>query len=294
VRRQRTGEDLAIDTIVLVVMVLVSLSIVYPFWKMLVDSFSTPAAAIKMGLKLLPEEASLQSYREVFSKNSVAIGYLNTLIRAISGTVLTLVVCMLAAYGIARMTLPFRKTITVFILFTMFFGGGLIPTYLWFKSLGLINTRFVLILPNIASAFYIIIMRNFFQELPPEMEESAVLDGAGIFTLLTRIIAPLSLPVIATVGLWSVVYHWNEWFDAMIYAARRDLIVLQLLLRRILIENQAAEWLELASEETAVTALTEDTVKAATMFVSIGPIIIAYPFIQRYFVKGIMVGSLKG
>jgi putative aldouronate transport system permease protein len=121
-----------------------------------------------------------------------------------------------------------------------------------------------------------------------------VLDGAGIFTLLTRIIAPLSLPVIATVGLWSVVYHWNEWFDAMIYAARRDLIVLQLLLRRILIENQAAEWLELASEETAVTALTEDTVKAATMFVSIGPIIIAYPFIQRYFVKGIMVGSLKG
>ena len=119
------------------------------------------------------------------------------------------------------------------------------------------------------------------------------LDGAGIFTLLARIIVPLSLPVIATGGLWSVVYHWNEWFDAMIYAARRAMIVLQLLLRRILIEKQAAEWLELASEETAVTALTEDTVKAAILFLSIRPIIIAYPFIQRYFAKGIMMGSLK-
>ena len=131
---QRTGEDVIINTVVLVVMTLVCLSIIYPFWKMLVDSFSTPAAAIKMGLKLFPEEATLQSYREVFSKNSVAIGYMNTVIRAVSGTVLTLVVCMLAAYGVAKMTLPFRKTITVFILFTMFFGGGLIPTYLWFKS----------------------------------------------------------------------------------------------------------------------------------------------------------------
>lgn len=292
--RRRTTEDLVLDNVVPVVMILMSLSIIYPFWKMLVDSFSTPAAAIRMGLKLFPEEVTVQSYREVFSKNSVAVAYLNTVIRAFSGTSLTLVICMLAAYGIAKTTLPFRKTITVVILFTMFFGGGLIPTYLWFKSLGLLNTRIVLILPNLASAFYIIIMRNFFQELPAEMEESAVLDGAGIFTLLARIIAPLSLPVIATVGLWSVVYHWNEWFDAMIYAGRRDLIVLQLLLRRILIENQAAEWLELASEESAMTALTEDTVKAATMFVSIGPIIVAYPFIQRYFVKGIMVGSLKG
>lgn len=292
--RRRTTEDLILDTVVPVVMVLVSLSIIYPFWKMLVDSFSTPAAAIRMGLKLFPEEVTLQSYREVFSKNSVAVGYLNTVIRAFSGTSLTLVICMLAAYGIAKTTLPFRKAITVVILFTMFFRGGLIPEYLWFKSLGLLNTRVVLILPTLAWAFYIIIMRNFFQELPAEMEESALLDGAGIFTLLARIIAPLSLPVIATVGLWSVVYHWNEWFHAMIYAGRRDLIVLQLLLRRILIENQAAEWLELASEETAMTALTEDTVKAATMFVSIGPIIVAYPFVQRYFVKGIMVGSLKG
>lgn len=292
--RRRTTEDLVLDNVVPAVMILVSLSIIYPFWKMLVDSFSTPAAAIRMGLKLFPEEVTVQSYREVFSKNSVAVAYLNTVIRAFSGTSLTLVICMLAAYGIAKTTLPLRKTVTVVILFTMFFGGGLIPTYLWFKSLGLLNTRIVLILPNLASAFYIIIMRNFFQELPAEMEESAVLDGAGIFTLLARIIAPLSLPVIATVGLWSVVYHWNEWFDAMIYAGRRDLIVLQLLLRRILIENQAAEWLELASEESAMTALTEDTVKAATMFVSIGPIIVAYPFIQRYFVKGIMVGSLKG
>ena len=140
----------------------------------------------------------------------------------------------------------------MFVLFTMFFGGGLIPTYLWFRSLGLLNTRFILILPHIASAFYIIIMRNFFQEIPAELEESAVLDGAGIFTLLVRIVAPLSLPVIATVGLWSVVFHWNEWFNAMIFAARRDLIVLQLLLRRILIENQTAEWLELASEESAI------------------------------------------
>ena len=180
------------------------------------------------------------------------------------------------------------------VIASMFFGGGLIPTYLWYKQLGVVNTRWALILPHVAVAYYIIIMRRFLEAVPAEIEESAFLDGANPFRILLSIMVPLSLPVLATVGLWSVVFHWNAWFDAMIYDAKPAHTVLQLLLRRILIENQSSAMLNLDFEDEARMQRTEEAVKAATMFVSIGPIILVYPFIQRYFVKGIMVGAVKG
>jgi putative aldouronate transport system permease protein len=292
--KARTAEDWVIDALVWTVMVVFCLSIVYPFWGMLVDSFSTPEYARSEGIKLWPRPIHLQAYRDVFGNDVVFVGYANTLIRSIGGTALTLVVGFSAAYALSKKRLPFNRSLTVLMVFTMFFGGGLIPTFLWFKQLGILETRFVLMLPHIASAYYIIIMRRFFEALPIELEESAFIDGASPYTVLLRIVVPLSTPVIATVGLWSVVFHWNEWFGAMIYTTKREFLVLGLLLRRILIEHMSTNLLDMATEDEARMDVTEDSVRAATMFVSIGPVLLAYPFIQRYFVKGIMVGSVKG
>jgi putative aldouronate transport system permease protein len=292
--KAKTGGDRVLDAVLLAFMLLFSASIVLPFWSMLVDSFSTRESVLRPGLKILPRPATLQPYRDVFASPIVGTGYMNTVLRAAAGTVLTLACCFAAAYAVSKPRLPFRRSISIFLIATMFFGGGLIPTYLWYKQLGLVNTRWVLILPHAAVAYYIIIMRRFLEAVPSEIEESAFMDGAGAFKILFRIMVPLSMPVIATVGLWSVVFHWNAWFDAMIYDAKPAHTVLQLMLRRILIENQSSAMLNLDIEDEARMQRTEEAVKAATMFVSIGPVILVYPFIQKYFVKGIMVGAVKG
>lgn len=290
--RPQSPADYLLDVLVFIVMVVVVVSVVFPFYAMLIDSFSTSAFAKKSGFKIWPRPFTLDPYAEVFSQSIVGIAYVNTTVRTITGTMLSLVVCFGAAYAISKVRMPFAKSLTVFMVFTMFFNGGLIPTYLWFKQLGLLNTRFVLIFPHIAVAYYIVIMRNFFMAVPDDLEESAIIDGASVYTILFRIIVPISTPVIATVALWSVVAFWNEWFQAMLFAPRRNLMVLQLLLRRILIENNMSSAMDVVQVDDTVIA--EKSIKAATMFVAIGPIILIYPFVQKYFVKGIMTGAVKG
>ena len=290
--RSRTAEDLLLDAVVVLVMTVFTLSVIYPFWSMLVDSLSTPDFARQMGVKLWPRPLTLEPYGQVFERPILWLAYWNTIWRSVSGTVVSMVVCFAAAYAVSKRQMPGSRALTVFMVFTMFFSGGLIPTYLWFKQLGLINTRFVLIFPHIAVAYYIVIMRNFFMAMPPDLEESAVIDGASVYTILLRIVVPLSMPVIATVALWSMVFFWNEWFHAMLFAPKRSLTVLQMLLRRMLIENNTVTAMEIVSLQTDLVA--DQSLKAATMFVAIGPIILVYPFIQRYFVKGIMTGAIKG
>ena len=187
----------------------------------------------------------------------------------------------------------FLMYFTFFMVFTMFFSGGLIPTYLWYKQLGLLNTRLSWVIHLAANAYYIIIMRNFFREIPEEMTESATIDGATLFQVLFRIIVPLSMPVVATVALWAAVQHWNDWFFPLIFTPERHLTVLQVLLRRVLIENQITSEMEILAEDE-VWMITAEPLKAALLFVSTGPIVAIYPFLQRYFVKGIMLGSVKG
>jgi len=291
VKKGAGTSDRMLETVVVALMFAFSATILLPFWTMLVDSFSTPAFFLKAQVKLWPLEASLEAYREVFRNEIIATAYANTVFRAVLGCLLTVSTCFAAAYTLSRKGLPFRRTLTALMVFTMFFGGGLIPTYLWYKNLGLINNRLVLILPSMAVAYYILIMRNFLQALPVELEESAFIDGASPYRVFASIVVPVSTPVLATVALWSAVFHWNEWFGALIYTPKRSLIVLQLLLRRILIENQASAMMDLPD---GAQKLPEETVKAATMFVTIGPIILVYPFLQKYFVKGIMTGSVKG
>ena len=274
-------------------MILFVATILYPFWYLLVDSFSTPEASVQDQVKIWPQAFTLTNYQQVFDNNVVGVAYLNTVIKTVVGTSLILVVCFMAAFGLADSRLPLIKPITFYMILTMFFGGGLIPTYLWYKQLGLINSPLVWFLPTLANAYYIIIMRNFFRAIPQELTECAIIDGATMYQVLFKIIVPLSTPVIATVGLWAAVFHWNEWFFPMIMAPKKELTVLQVLLRRILIENQVGQMMDLLEEDEARRS-TEETIKAALLYVSIGPIILVYPFIQRYFVKGIMTGSVKG
>ncbi len=289
---KRTLADRLLVAVIHVGMVAFALSIVYPFWYLLVDSFNTPEASILDRVKLWPRDMTLENYGKVFESGIIGTAYLNSLYKAIVGTGSILLVSFIAAFGLADRTLPGIKIITFFMIFTMFFSGGLMPTYLWYKQLGLLNSRLVWFLPALANAFYIIIMRNFFREIPAELTESATIDGATLTDVLFRIVVPLSAPVVATVALWAAVAHWNEWFFPLIFTPEKDKTLLQVLLRRVLVENQTSE-LELF-EEREVRNITAETVKAALLFISIGPIIAVYPFIQRYFVKGIMLGAVKG
>jgi len=205
------------------------------------------------------------------------------------GTLLSLVFMCMAAYPLSRKHLPHRGFYTTFIIITMFFSGGLIPTYLLIKSLGLINSVWVYIIPGLVNTFNLIILRNFFMGIPSELEDSAKIDGANEIRILAQIIIPLSAPVLATLALWGAVAHWNNWFDAMLYMQDKTKITLQLLLRRLVIANMADPMMPVPTEE-------EDPamVKAAvTMFTAL-PILLVYPFLQKYFVKGVMVGSIKG
>ena len=178
------------------------------------------------------------------------------------------------------------------ILFTMFFSGGTVPTYITIKDLGLLNTRWALILPLATSAWYVVIARNFLSTIPASLEESAMVDGAGVFRTLFQIVFPISKPIIAVISLWSAIRHWNAWFDAMIYTTKNELMVLQQLLRRILIENEASAMGDALMRPSSAT--TPETVKAATIVVTVLPIVCVYPFFQKYFVKGINVGAVKG
>lgn len=284
-------EDRLVNGVIIALMMLFSLTIILPFWFLLVDSFSTPEFVLKSGIKFWPDEIDVSSYQKVFQSEIVGIAYINTIIRTVLGTALSMLICFAAAYALSKTELPFGRILTAFVLIPMFFSGGIIPTYLWFKELGLLNTRFIQILPRFAIPYYILIMRNFIRALPNELEESAYIDGANTYQIFFRIIIPLSMPVLATVGLWAAVAFWNDWFQALMFTPQKSLMVLQLMLRRVLIENQIAD-MEIV--DTGSSLVSDQSLKAATMFVTIGPIIAVYPFIQRYFVKGVMVGSVKG
>ncbi|MBO9606555.1 MAG: carbohydrate ABC transporter permease [Paenibacillaceae bacterium] len=274
-------------------MVLLSLSILYPFWQTLVLSFSGPNAAMSLGVHLWSSDWSLDAYRFLITYDDIPRAYFNSIMRTVLGTAITVTFTVIAAYPLSKRNLPYRKLFTVYFLIPMFFSGGLIPSYLLIKHLGLLDNFLVLIIPPAVSIFSVLIMRNFFQTLDAGYEESAFIDGADYFTLLVKIIMPISVPVLATISLWAAVSHWNAWFDAMIYTRNRDNAVIQLILRDMLtaVSQQAQD---IAQASTQRTELTLNNVRAAVVLISIGPIVLVYPYIQRYFVKGITLGSLKG
>jgi putative aldouronate transport system permease protein len=277
-------------------MIFVSLFMLYPF--LYIISMSLGASA-NMGLSLIPKTPTLEGYRKVLANTYIFNGFKATIIRVLLGTTLTIFFTITTAYPLAKRYFPDRSFWTSLLVFTMFFSGGLIPSYLLVRSLGLYNTVWALVLPGLISTYNMIIMRNFFMAIPAELEESARMDGAGEFTILFRIIVPVSGPIIATVILWTMVGHWNAWFDSMIYISTASKQVLQQVLRRMVLEGEL-QMIELnqlqAIQEVGVSGavVTPEGVKAAAVMVATIPIICIYPFLQKYFVKGVLVGSLKG
>ena len=282
------------DVIIYAVFILFSLTIVLPFWHLLGLSFSPSHVAVRGGLVLWPFDFTTDNYMRVFESRFIWIGYRNTLIRTVFGTVIQLFFTALGGYALSKKYFPHRTFWTFLIVFTMFFSGGLIPTYMLVRDLGLINTYSAMILPGLISAFNLLIMRNYFMSMPEEVEESCMVDGASRFRILFQIVLPLAKPILATVGLWLAVAHWNAWFDVLLYITDENMFVLQIILRRILITGtqQMLEQTGLIFEQGSVAS--PDGVRAAAIFVATVPILCVYPFIQKYFVQGIMVGSLKG
>lgn len=290
-RRKRIVKRIyAFDVFNIAIMTLFCCTILYPFLYLIKQSIS--AGGFNVSLSLIPDSISFASYRKVFANRYIGLGYMNTIVRTVLGTPLTVIVTILAAYPLSKKHLPNRWFWTGIFVFTMFFDGGLIPTFLVVKGVGIYDSFLALILPRLMDTFTLLIVRNFFMSIPNEIEESANMDGAHDLTILFRIIVPISMPIIATVILWTVVNHWNWWFDSLIYIKTPEKMALQTVLRRIIIEGTAQMIDQSGFNEEG--ALNPDNLKAAAVIVTITPIICVYPFLQKYFVKGIMVGSLKG
>lgn len=238
-----------------------------------------------------PKKFSAFNYKYVLANKYIWTGYRETLIRTIAGTALSVTLTAMGAYVLSKKKLPNRNFWTTVVLIPMFFSGGMIPSYLWMVNLHLIDNRLVLILPGLISSYNLIIMRNFFMSVPEGLEESAMIDGAGSIRIFFSIVLPISKAVLATVALWVMVGHWNAWFDATIYIRDANKLPLQVVLRRILMEG-TQQMMDMNSTDT--NHVTPDTLKAATTFVCMLPIMCVYPFVQKYFVKGVIIGSLKG
>jgi len=291
--RRKTMAAQAFDVFNIAFMLVLALLFLYPFWNLLMLSMTAPAYVDKLGLRMWAEGMNLATYKQLFASDVIYVAYKNTIIRTVLGAGLTVVVTMCAAYGLSRRDLPLRGVITLFMLFTIFFSGGLIPTFLNIRKLGLLGSMWSLILPTLANAWYIILARNFLMGFPKELEESALIDGANPVQTAFRIIFPLSAPIIAVIALWSGVAHWNAWFDAMIYLREKNDFVVQLLVQKIFQQDKidpssTGTYIQITPE------VTNQSVKAATIIAAIVPIVIVYPFLQKYFAKGVMVGSLKG
>lgn len=283
----------AFDVFLIVFMILVVITTVYPFWYTIVVSLS--GVDMSSGIQFLPNKFTLNAYKLLLSYSAVWIGYKNTIIRCILGTTLGVFFTAMTAYPLSKNDLPFHNFFTNFILFTMLFSGGMIPTYLLVKDLHLLDSIWALILPGLMGAYNIFIMRNFFRSISVSLEEAARMDGASWFYIWWKIILPLAKPVLATVALWILVGHWNSWFDASIYIHDPNKTVVQVVLRRIAIENSSADMNAIRTRMSHGTNLaTTKSLEMAMVVVTIFPMLVIYPFLQKYFAKGIMVGSVKG
>ncbi|SEL05524.1 putative aldouronate transport system permease protein [Paenibacillus sp. cl141a] len=273
-------------------MLLLCFVTLYPFLYVLFASLSDPAEIARFrGMLFFPTGFNLDAYKAVIDNPMILTGYRNTLFYVAGGTIINLFMTTLGAYALSRRNVYFNNSIMLVIVITMVFNGGLIPTFLLVNSLGMLDTPWALLLPGAISSFNLIIMRTAFQAVPVSLEESARIDGANDWIIMSRIIVPLSMPVIAVMVLWYAVGHWNSYFSALIYLRDRELFPLQLVLREILISNST-------DSMTTGAAATDRldigiTIKYATIIISTLPILCLYPFLQKYFVHGVLIGALK-
>lgn len=291
---KKSAGEWAFDTLNVALMLLMISVTLYPFLYVLMSSLSHSTQLLShTGPLLKPIGFTTEAYALVFKNPNILTGFRNTLFVVAVGTVVNLTLTSLGAYVLSRRGVPWTRPIMLGIVFTMFFSGGLIPSYLLVNNwLGMGNSLAALIIPGAISTWNLIILRTSFGSIPESLFESAKLDGAQDFTILFRIVIPLSMPVIAVMILFYSVAHWNAWFQAMIYLRDRTLFPLQLVLREILIQN-STQFMSANADAGDMEAVGE-SIKYATIMVATVPILVVYPFLQKYFVKGVMIGSIKG
>lgn len=262
-----------------------------PFFHVIAQSLSSHRAITSGEVHLLPKELTFHAYNEVFNDQSFIRSFLVSVARTVVGTLFSVFFTVLMAYPLSKRYIKGREIILFMVVFTMLFNGGMIPTYLVVKETGLLNTFWAYIIPVTISAFNLIIVKNFFQTVPEELEESAKIDGGSNIVILFRIVIPLSMPVIATIGLFHAVAHWNAFFDAVLYVTKNSLHPLQIYLRELIqFDKTDIELLDNFEQQL----LANESLKAAALIASTLPILFVYPFLQKYFVKGVMLGSVKG
>ncbi len=264
----------------------------YPFLNVLAYSVSGYNAVLSNRVTIYPIDFTLEAYRQILRRTQIWMAMRTTVLITLMGTLLSLVLTVFAAYALSRQDLPGRKVFTVIILFTMYFGGGMIPTFLVVKGVGLYDMLGALFIPQSINVFNFIVMRTFFRNLPESLEEAARIDGASHMQSLVKIILPLSLPILATIGLFYAVGYWNSYFDALLYIQSPEKYTLQLRLRGLLFGEELNN--SGANLEGIGTQVMTQSLKMATVAVSTIPILIVYPWLQKYFVKGVMIGSVKG
>ena len=293
VKKIKAG-DRAFDIINTLLLVFVFLVIFYPLYYVLIASFSDPDLVLTGKIFLLPKGFQLESYQKVFENSEVMNGYLHTILYAVVGTCINLAVTLSAGYALSRTDLRGKKALTLFFVFTMFFSGGTVPTYMLVRNLKLLNTFWAMVLPNAMSVWNLILCRNFFEEnIPKELLEVSQIDGCRNYYFFLKIVLPLSKALIAVMVLFYAVGHWNSYMQPLMYLSDRDKYPLQLVLKNILISSQPDASLAGMTDRAEMYKQTE-MLKYALVVVSSVPMIVLYPFVQKYFVQGVMVGSVKG
>lgn len=294
VTKRKTVGDLVFLAVNYFLLAVCCLVVLYPIYYMFIVSISDGYAVLRGEVGLFPVGINFSAYQAVFASPDIPRSYLNTVIYTVLGTFINVTMTALCAYPLSRKKFYGRNVFAFMIIFTMFFDAGMIANFMVVNSLHLMNTIWAIVLPGAINAWYMVIMRTFFQQLPEELYESAYLDGAGDFTVFTRIVLPLSVPTLMTMVLFYAVGHWNSWFNALIYLDDKTKYPVQLIMRNIVLAGETSALSSAATSVAGDIGLISTGIKYAVVFVTMLPILVVYPFIQKYFVKGILVGALKG
>jgi len=286
-----TGDKI-FDFIIIIVLSLVLLIVLYPLYFIIIASFSDPLRVISGKVMFWPVDINLLGYQRIMNNAELWRGYLNTIIYTSVGLAFNMTLTTLGGFALSR-RIPGRNVMMLLITFTMYFSGGMIPNYLLIRSLGMLNTMWAMVLPGAISVFNLIVMRTFFSQFSVELMEAARIDGCSAFGTLCRIVLPLSGPVLSVIVLYYGVSHWNEFFKGILYLSNRTKYPLQLILRNILIQNRLDDS-AIAGDAAANVLLLAESIKYGVIIVSSLPVMMLYPFLQKYFVKGAMIGAIKG
>lgn len=293
--KKSTG-DIVFDTCNILLMIVLMVVMLYPMLNVLAISLSSSSMVSQGAITFYPREINFEGYKYILGQKQLYVGYGNTIIYASVGTLFMLTFTSLAAYSLAIKEFMFKKFFTIFLSITMFFGGGMIPTYLLMKDMKMLNTLWVMVIPGCVSAYSIFVFRTFFQNLPSELRESAFIDGANDFIIWFKITLPLSKPLLATYALFSVVGHWNSWFSALMYLRDESKFPVQMFLRKIVVSGDIGSMYQNSQIGALLNSgmINARNIQMAVIILTMLPILCVYPFVQKYFVKGVMIGAIKG